>query len=140
VTSVYQYAPPQGWGYYASGLRVSLQSFTGRFLVEESGQIYTENQHCGERGTWIIRHLYEDVVEIQSAYNGKYVAVDGSQVYLANQHHEYDTLFHLEHIDGRVAFRVKNHNKYIGVHTFEHKVHATHERSMNELFLESTSF
>jgi len=80
--------------------------------------------------------LHDDVVEIRNEHTGKFLAVDGSQVYFHHGHHQNDTKFHLEHIGGRVAFRVSYHNKYLGVHTFEHSVHAVHERGQAEMFME----
>ncbi len=117
----------------------------------------------GDHGIFVIKHLYDDVVEIKNAHSGKYVAIDGTYgtpllpssllesppsvlcdhallhstpVYLTHEHHEHNTKFHLEHHGGRVAFRVKHHDKYLGVHYYEHKVHAHHERTEAELFTE----
>ncbi|ELR16861.1 hisactophilin II, putative [Acanthamoeba castellanii str. Neff] len=121
---------------YSSGHKACLRSASGHYLVGEDGVIRPESHHHGDHGIFIIKHLYDDVVEIKNAHSGKYVAIDDTYVYLTHEHHEHNTKFHMEHHQGRVAFRVKYHNKYLGVHYYEHKVHAHHERTEAELFTE----
>jgi len=83
-----------------------------------------------------VKHLQGDLVELVT-HHGKYVAVDSNgDVYLANAQHQWETQFHLEHHQGKVAFRSTNTNRYLGI-TSGHKVRGHHECTNDELFQEN---
>jgi len=107
----------------------------GKWLSAEGDALYVEH-NAHNNAIFTIKHLHDDVVELQT-HHGKFVGVaDHGNVYLSYHHHDYDTKFHFEHHGGNnVAFRAKS-GRYLGVHMIGHKIHGVHERGSNEIFQE----
>jgi len=106
------------------GKKVSLITHRGHYLVSD-GETLKSNHHPtgGEDHIFRIKHIEEDLVELRT-HDGKLVSIDGKSVYLVDAHKEFDTKFHLEFYEGKIAFKVLHHDLYLGVHLFESTVHA----------------
>jgi len=118
------------------GKKVSLITHRGHYLVSD-GETLKSNHHPtgGEDHIFRIKHIEEDLVELRT-HDGKLVSIDGKSVYLVDAHKEFDTKFHLEFYEGKIAFKVLHHDLYLGVHLFESTVHAHKEFGTGEQFTE----
>lgn len=83
-------------------------------MCAKHGELYTHLTSHSSDSHFYIKHLYEDLVEIVTNH-GQYLACDGGRVYIVSSHQNYDTKWHMEWYQERVAFRVNYYQRYLGV-------------------------
>jgi len=134
-TMVVQCSSTSGYSRYTSGIRCLLRVHHGKYLHAEYDKLKAHHG-VSDNCYFTVKHLHDDIVEL-TTYNGKYVAIgSGGRVYTTKGHHEHDTKFHLENHKGKVAFRAKHHNRYLGIHFYDSTVRGHHALTNDELFEE----
>jgi len=104
-----------GYEAYGSGRKVAIRTSYGKYLVAEHDTVGSHHNDHGGKGHFMIKVLYENIVEIKT-HHGRHIAMEGyGGLYLSYEHHEYDTKFHMEFIEGRIAFRNIRHGRFIGI-------------------------
>jgi len=114
--------------------RKAFHCANGGWLIAEEGMLLCEYnlQNHGNKGYFHVDKHGNNQVSLRTSHN-HYVAADGwGGIYLTRHHHEYETKFHLEWVNGKVAFR--SHLKgFLGV-AWDGEVRIVRQLGPEELF------
>jgi len=111
-----------------------LKSKNGFYLSAEEGHLHGKTERTEHTNFQVEEHDHGAKVSLKT-HNNHYVAVNSNlEIILAHHHSGDEAKFHLEHHDGRVAFK-SHHGGFLTINDEGH-VHVQEEKVPGALFEE----